>query len=106
MTTLATSTNILFVDDEPFILRSLQRLFSPLYTVFIASSGKEAIEVVRNNEIHVVVCDQRMPEMIGVEALAKIKEISPATMRILLTGYSDRQHWWILSMTAKFSAIS
>lgn len=89
MTAIATNANILFVDDEPFILRSLQRLFSPLYNVFIASSGREAIEVVRNNEIHVVICDQRMPEMIGVEALAKIKEISPATMRILLTGYSD-----------------
>ncbi|MER2510968.1 MAG: response regulator [Nitrosomonas ureae] len=89
MTSLATTTNILFVDDEPFILRALQRLFSPLYNVFTASSGREAIEVVRDNQIHVVVCDQRMPEMIGVEALAVIKEISPATMRILLTGYSD-----------------
>ncbi|MER2529074.1 MAG: response regulator [Candidatus Competibacter denitrificans] len=90
MTALATTpTNILFVDDEPFILRSLQRLFSSIYNVFTASSGLEAIDIVSKNQIHVVVCDQRMPEMIGVEALAVIKEISPATMRILLTGYSD-----------------
>ena len=89
MTALATSANILFVDDEPFILRSLQRLFSSVYNVFTASSGLEAIQIVSQNQIHVVVCDQRMPEMIGVEALAVIKEISPATMRILLTGYSD-----------------
>lgn len=89
MTTLASPANILFVDDEPFILRSLQRLFSSLYNVFTASSGLEAIEIVSHNQIHVVVCDQRMPEMIGVEALAVIKEISPSTMRILLTGYSD-----------------
>lgn len=88
------TANILFVDDEIFILRSLQRLFSstrhdPPYRVFVASGGKEALEIVSKNQIHVVVCDQRMPEMIGVDVLAKIKEASPSTMRILLTGYSD-----------------
>ncbi|MCB1715047.1 MAG: response regulator [Candidatus Competibacteraceae bacterium] len=89
MSTMAMTTNILFVDDETFVLRSMKRLFGSMYNVFTAASGQEAIDVVTNNDIQVVVCDQRMPGMIGVEALRQIKEISPNTMRILLTGYSD-----------------
>ncbi|MGF1528434.1 MAG: response regulator [Candidatus Competibacterales bacterium] len=85
----AATTNILFVDDEDFVLRAMKRLFGRIYNVFVASSGPEAVEIVRQNHIHVVVCDQRMPGMIGVEALRQIRDISPATMRILLTGYSD-----------------
>jgi serine/threonine-protein kinase len=89
MPTVNRETNILFVDDEEYILRSLQRVFKSAYSVFTAANGVQAIDIVKNNDIQVVICDQRMPGMLGVDVLKKINEISPGTMRILLTGYSD-----------------
>lgn len=80
---------VLFVDDEEAILRSLKMLFKSQYTVKTTTDGNEAIEMVKNNKIHVVVSDQRMPIMPGVEVLRSVKENSPNTMRLLLTGYSD-----------------
>ena len=56
-----------------------------------AGSGAEAIEVVRGRLVHAVVSDQRMPGMLGAELLSRVRDISPATMRLLLTGYSDMQ---------------
>ncbi len=81
--------NILLVDDEPLVLQSLSATFRRQYNVFTANNGKDAIEVVRQNMIHVVLSDQRMPGMLGHEVLRIIKTISPSTIRILLTGYSD-----------------
>ncbi len=81
--------NILLVDDEPLVLQSLSATFRRQYNVFTANNGKDAIEVVRQNTIHVVLSDQRMPGMLGHEVLRIIKTISPSTIRILLTGYSD-----------------
>jgi DNA-binding NtrC family response regulator len=83
------SLNILIVDDEERIVRTLNRLLKPHYNTFQAYSGDTALEIIRNNNIHVIVSDQRMPKMTGAELLAKIKLISPNTIRILLTGYSD-----------------
>jgi response regulator RpfG family c-di-GMP phosphodiesterase len=82
---------ILFVDDEPNVLRSLQRLFidEDKVEVFTAASGKEGLEIVKNNDIAVIVSDQRMPEMGGAEFLEKTKRISPDSIRIILTGYAD-----------------
>ncbi|ACF13362.1 response regulator receiver protein [Chloroherpeton thalassium ATCC 35110] len=84
---------ILFVDDEPSILSSLSFLFKRTYNVLTAESGPEALKLFKNQEspIHVIVSDQRMPDMLGVELLREVKKISPSTMRILLTGYSDLQ---------------
>jgi serine/threonine-protein kinase len=84
-----TTTNILIVDDEPRIVRTIARLLKPNYQTFLAYHAEEALNIIRKNRIHVVVSDQRMPNMTGVELLSKIKEISTNTMRILLTGYSD-----------------
>jgi len=81
--------NILLVDDEPMVLQSLSATFRKQYNVFTATNGKEAIELIRQNQIHVVLSDQRMPGMLGHEVLRIIKTISPSTIRILLTGYSD-----------------
>jgi DNA-binding NtrC family response regulator len=80
---------VLFVDDEERILRSLRMLFRGRCEVLATTSGREALEWVRQRPVHVVVSDQRMPEMAGVEVLRKVAAISPATMRILLTGYAD-----------------
>lgn len=85
----ADRANVLFVDDEERILRSLRMLFRPIYNVQITTDGNEAIEIVQRDKIDVVVSDQRMPIMPGVEVLRRVKDVSPRTMRLLLTGYSD-----------------
>lgn len=83
--------NILFVDDEENVLRSLRRLFidEENINVFTALSGKEGLEILKNNDISVIVSDQRMPEMSGVEFLEKARKMSPDSIRIILTGYAD-----------------
>ncbi|MCX8023230.1 MAG: response regulator [Syntrophorhabdaceae bacterium] len=82
--------NILFLDDEIYVLNALRRLFhDEHYNVFTATSGKEAIEILRKEEMAVIVSDQRMPEMSGSEFLEKAREISPDSIRIILTGYAD-----------------
>jgi serine/threonine-protein kinase len=81
--------NILFVDDEKQILIPLKAMFKKQYGVFTAVSGPNALEIIRNNSIQIIVSDQRMPEMAGIELLKQVKEISPHTVRILLTGYAD-----------------
>lgn len=80
---------LLFVDDEERILNALRSVFRGQYNVFTASSGPEAMEFMKRFNPHVVISDQRMPEMTGVEFLRQVKEVAPHTVRILLTGYSD-----------------
>jgi putative nucleotidyltransferase with HDIG domain len=82
---------ILFVDDEDNILRSLRRLFmDEEVEVFTASSGAKGLEILaREAGVGVIVSDQRMPEMTGVDFLEKSKTVSPQSIRILLTGYAD-----------------
>lgn len=80
---------LLFVDDEERILSALRSVFRANYHVFTAANGPEALEFTRKFKPHVVISDQRMPDMAGVELLRRVKEASPHTLRILLTGYSD-----------------
>jgi len=80
---------VLFVDDEERILRSLRMLFRGRAEILATTSGREAVELVRKNRVHVVVSDQRMPGMTGVDVLREVAACSPSTMRILLTGYAD-----------------
>ncbi|WP_426417165.1 response regulator [Aestuariirhabdus sp. LZHN29] len=80
---------ILFVDDEPKILHALKWLFRKGYDVAVAEGGQEALEQVKSFKPDVVVSDQRMPGMTGTQLLNQVKMISPGTMRLLLTGYSD-----------------
>jgi DNA-binding NtrC family response regulator len=79
----------MFVDDEKRVLNAMRGLFRRHHELFLANSGAEAIQLAEDNDIDVVVCDQRMPGMTGVEVLGKIKQHSPRTVRILLTGYAD-----------------
>jgi len=83
--------NILFVDDEERIIIALKLLFrrDRNINVFTTTNQAEAIDFVKNNQIHVVVSDMRMPGMNGAELLSHVKKISPNTLRILLTGYSE-----------------
>ena len=80
---------VLCVDDEERILRSLRMLFRSQFDVLTTSSGAEALRLVGSRPVHVVVSDQRMPEMLGVDLLRRVRETSPASMRLLLTGYAD-----------------
>jgi eukaryotic-like serine/threonine-protein kinase len=80
---------ILFVDDEERILNALRAIFRRDYHVFTAVNGAEALEFVTKFQPQVVVSDQRMREMTGIELLRQVREISPNTVRMLLTGYSD-----------------
>ncbi len=80
---------LLIVDDEGEIVRSLKETFSASFEIFEATSGDAALEIVRTRSPKIVISDQRMPKMTGVELFSKIKEISPNTIRIILTGYSD-----------------
>ncbi len=85
------TVKILFVDDEENILRSLTRLFlDEDLEVITASSGEDALEVLRENmDIGIIISDQRMPGLTGVDFLEKSREIVPDAVRIILTGYAD-----------------
>ncbi len=80
---------VLFVDDEERVLNALGYLFRDLYDVETATSGALALERLQARRFHVLVSDQRMPEMPGVELLRQAKDTAPGTVRLLLTGYSD-----------------
>ena len=82
--------SLLFVDDERNILSSLRRLFRPLnYTIHLASSGREGLEILKEHPIDLIVSDMRMPEMDGAQFLAEAAKLYPESVRILLTGFSD-----------------
>ena len=81
---------ILLVDDEANILSALTRMLRPLgYRILRAGSGKEGLELLAQNEVGVIVSDQRMSEMTGVEFLSKVLTCIPDTVRIVLSGYTD-----------------
>jgi two-component system response regulator HupR/HoxA len=80
---------LLIVDDERDIVDSLTESFRGVMTVYPAYSADEALRIFREKDIHVVLSDQRMPDMTGVELFGKVKAINPMPIRILLTGYSD-----------------
>lgn len=80
---------ILCVDDEEDVASSLYDTFMDSYDVKTANSGEEALKIFNQEDISLVISDQRMPEMEGSELLAKINEIKPICKKILLTGYAD-----------------
>ena len=83
---------ILCVDDDPSVLQAYQRSLRKRYTIEPALGGDEAIAAVASQGPYaVVVCDMRMPGMNGVQTLAKIREIAPDTVRMMLTGNADQQ---------------
>ncbi|MBN1795514.1 MAG: response regulator [Sedimentisphaerales bacterium] len=80
---------ILFVDDEEKVLKSLRRgLLDEHYDMLFATSGKEALRILEENEVHIIVTDMRMPEMSGLELLRVVKEKYPRIVRIALSGYT------------------
>ena len=82
---------VLYVDDEINNLIGFKGNFRQHYEVFTASSAKEGMEVLEKEEVHVVVADQRMPKVSGVEFLKSIIEKYPEPVRVLLSGYTDME---------------
>ncbi|MBP1651882.1 MAG: response regulator receiver protein [Bacteroidetes bacterium] len=81
--------HILYIDDEIHNLNAFKASFRRLYTVFTASSAEEAEKVLEKEEVHIIISDQRMPRMTGIEFFESILDRYPEPIRILLTGYAD-----------------
>lgn len=81
--------SILCVDDEADNVDALERLFRRKYNVLKSTSPVDALELLRKNKVTVIISDQRMPNLTGVELLAESIKMHPNAIRILLTGYTD-----------------
>jgi response regulator RpfG family c-di-GMP phosphodiesterase len=83
---------ILFVDDEKFILSLAERIFQDRgFNILTCINPHDALECVKNNEIAILVSDNMMPTMTGIELLSRVRAISPDTVSILMTGYANLQ---------------
>jgi len=81
---------VLFVDDEEKVLSCLKGgLLDEPYKTLFANSGKEALEILKKNEVQVIVTDMRMPEMGGLDLLRTVKEEYPHIVRMVLSGYTQ-----------------
>ena len=83
---------LLYVDDEVNLLTAIRRAMRQSgYRVLVASNAREAFEILATNEVGVIVCDQRMRGMSGTEFLARVKQMYPLAVRMVLSGYTDLQ---------------
>ncbi len=80
---------IMVVDDEPANLRLLERLFRNDYEIVLAESGAEALRLLQQHDVALILTDQRMPDMNGIELLQRTASLRPHMVRIILTGYTD-----------------
>jgi DNA-binding NtrC family response regulator len=80
---------IMIVDDEPANLRLLERLFRQDYTVIVAESGEEALRLLAEHDVALLITDQCMPVMTGLELLTRTAAMRPHMVRMILTGYTD-----------------
>jgi DNA-binding NtrC family response regulator len=86
------SINILLVDDNPKFLNTLaERIRMKGYDPYTALNGHEAIDITKTTKIHLAVVDQRMPDMDGLEVIARLKELDAAIKTLLLTGHGDEK---------------
>jgi anti-anti-sigma factor len=84
--------NILIIDDDPLVLKALEiTLQTEGYKVYKASTGKAAIEAVKNFTFTVIICDLHLPDVVGIEVLKESISYQPEAARIALTGTSDLQ---------------
>jgi putative nucleotidyltransferase with HDIG domain len=79
----------MFVDDEPANLRLLERLFRRQYQCLTAASGAEALRLLEQHDVALLITDQRMPNMTGIELLKNASGMRPHMVRMILTGYTD-----------------
>ena len=86
--------HILFVDDETNLLNGLRRglrLKRDVWNMSFASSGEAALEIITNERVDLIISDMRMPQMDGAELLERVREISPDTVRFILSGYAKQE---------------
>jgi len=81
--------NVLYIDDEPHNLTAFRASFRRDFKVFVTESVDEARDILNRENIHVILSDQRMPKMTGIEFFESIIETHPDPIRILITGYTD-----------------
>ena len=86
---MAEKFNILYVDDEEDNLLAFRSVFRRFFNVYTASGGKEAIELMKQHRIQLVLSDQRMPHMTGVELFDNLIHDYPEVVRMIVTGYSE-----------------
>lgn len=80
---------ILYIDDEVNNLNSFKASFRKIYDIYVADSAAVGLDILNEKEIDILLVDQRMPTMTGVEFLESIAEIFPDVIKILITGYID-----------------
>jgi response regulator RpfG family c-di-GMP phosphodiesterase len=80
---------LLVVDDERDVCDSVYDLLRREFRILRAQSAAEGIKLLQENEVHIIMTDQRMPQISGVEFLAKIQNRHPQAVRLLFTGYAD-----------------
>jgi response regulator RpfG family c-di-GMP phosphodiesterase len=80
---------LLIVDDEPHVCDSVHDLLRREFRVLKANSAPEGCRIMQEEEVHIIMSDQRMPQVTGVELLTKIKVRHPQAIRMLFTGYAD-----------------
>jgi response regulator RpfG family c-di-GMP phosphodiesterase len=80
---------LLVVDDEPDVCDSVHDLLRREFKVLKARSATEGCDLMRDNEVHIIMTDQRMPQVTGVELLSKVRARNPKAVRLLFTGYAD-----------------
>jgi len=85
----AIKARVLFVDDEPRVLTTMRMLFRAHYEVFFAEGGPQALELLKKQPVDVIVSDQRMPGMSGIELLATGRRMQPDMRRLLVSGFAD-----------------
>ena len=83
--------SVLIVDDEHVICEGLARLLADDYTTYNAFNGREAIDIVRNNNIDIMLCDIKMPEMSGTEVIEKIRSENKDIFMIVITAAPPQQ---------------
>ena len=80
---------LLVVDDEENIVRTLSRTLRPYFELLTATSGKAALALLGEHKVDLILTDQRMPGMTGVELLAKAKQLQPGAVGVMITAYTD-----------------
>jgi response regulator RpfG family c-di-GMP phosphodiesterase len=81
--------NVLYIDDEVDNLTSFKATFRRNFSITTAESAEQALKILQTDTIHVILSDQRMPKMTGIEFFESIQSVHPDPIRILMTGYTD-----------------
>lgn len=83
--------NILYVDDEQQNLRAFKAMFRRFFNVHIAGGGSEALKILEKQSMDLVLSDQRMPVMTGIELCENVMNLYPKSIRMIATGYSEME---------------